>query len=338
MRRLARPEPVPLDRGRALVAVAAQRHVGDDAHRQHARLAADLRSEPLGEREQVLPVRIAPPGRRSVRSGRCPGRNPGETAITFRRLSPSRPAPASSTKARAIWATMKRVAQPLRGAAGRVPPRDSACSAGRRGVAQAEPGDRQAERDPHGERARQGDQRQAAVEGDVRLPGAGGRRPAGPAGGCRPLRRPARAVRRSASAAWSPPGRSLTTCRRLAPSACRTASSFTRPLARMSSRFTRLTAPMRSRKSAPACISSRVGRTAATWSACRGTTSERKPASAIILACGPSTSTAALLGVDLRLGLPPAWPPAGAARSCVAVSPECRCWGARSSGLDASGR
>ena len=43
---------------------------------------------------------------------------------------------------------------------------------------------------------------------------------------------------------------SLTTWRRLAPIACRTASSFTRPLARISSRFTRLTAPMSSRKSA----------------------------------------------------------------------------------------
>ncbi len=85
---------------------------------------------------------------------------------------------------------------------------------------------------------------------------------------------------------------SLTRYFQPAPRAWRTASSLTRALARMRSRLTRLTPPIRSSSKTAASSKSRVGRTAATWSARSGTTSERKPASAIILACGSSTSSA----------------------------------------------
>ena len=60
---------------------------------------------------------------------------------------------------------------------------------------------------------------------------------------------------------------SLTTCSRLAPNACRTAISFTRLLARIKSRFVRLTAPISNRANAPACIHNKAGRMFATWSA-----------------------------------------------------------------------
>ncbi len=130
---------------------------------------------------------------------------------------------------------------------------------------------------------------------------------------------------------------SAITCRRSAPSACRSANSRLRLLARMRNRFVTLTPPMRSRPSTPASSSSSVGRTAATSTSRSGITSDRNPASAIIAACGFVRSTTLLCAST--------W-----ACACAIVSPErsraimwdelpaCRAFGPRESAPDASGR
>src|SRR5437868_1840431 len=130
----------------------------------------------------------------------------------------------------------------------------------------------------------------------------------------------------------------LTTCARLAPIERRIAISFARPLARMRRRFTKLTAPMSSRKNTPACISQRVGRMDRTCSACNGLTSDRKPAAAIIFASELSSSTAALCASIWACASVIVAPGFKRAIMCVTPPPEWRAFGPRSSIPDFIGR
>ena len=255
--------------------------------------------------------------------------------MTLSRLRPSSPAPARSTKASAIWATMNAWRRPC-AARLEVLPRDSDWSAGaawpRRlyqamGTASAMP---RIVAPASAIRASRASKAIRAPKGKWAAPSAPRRRiPAAPT--ARPSSPPP-TVSRVVSTITS-----RTMCPWLAPSACRTASSFARPLARIKSRFTRLTAPIRRREKAPPWRRSRVGRMGATWLSCRGTTRERKPASAIALPSGLARSVTSLCASSC------AW-----ARATVAPSasrpimwdelPQCRRTDSRSSGLDENGK
>ena len=125
---------------------------------------------------------------------------------------------------------------------------------------------------------------------------------------------------RPRSARSSPPSLRPPRAAVLAPMARRTASSFTRPLARIRSRFTRLTAPIRSSNSAPAWSSSNVGAPPR-----RGPHAAARPASGTRrrpwpLRLGLSASSARVVHVDLRLGFGQR-PPGAQPRDHVGVCP-----------------
>ena len=130
---------------------------------------------------------------------------------------------------------------------------------------------------------------------------------------------------------------SAITCRRSAPSACRSANSRLRLLARMRNRFVTLTPPMRSRPSTPASRRSSVGRTAATSTSRSGITSDRNPASTIIAACGFVRSTTLLWASTWACACAIVSP--GRSRAIIWDElPACRAFGPRESAPDASGR
>ena len=208
------------------------------------------------------------------------------------RLRPSSPALARRTKASAICATMK-VWRRRRAARVVVPPRFSVCSVAARrarrlyqtiGAASTTPRTRAATSPTA---ANRWSKRMLAPNGSWADQST--RRRSIPS---EPRRRPSDAptsVRSSVSARTSE-----ATWRCPAPSAWRTARSFVRPLARMSSRLVRLTMPIRSRNAPPACRRSRIGRMVRTWSAWRPATVVWKPASLTNWATGSSTSSRAL--------------------------------------------
>ena len=130
-------------------------------------------------------------------------------------------------------------------------------------AAQVEPRDRHRDDDSQENGASQANRRQPAIERNVRPERQAIRaehfeQPIPEAPTARPSNPPS-TVRSSVSTiTW------LTTCRRLAPIDRRIAISFMCPLARISSRLTRFTAPMSRRNNAPPCINQRVGRIART--------------------------------------------------------------------------
>jgi hypothetical protein len=230
----------------------------------------------------------------------CSAWKPGGVASTRRRLRPRRPVPASRTKPIAICAMMKpcltRWAALLT-----VPPRVSECRMcaswpwmlnQTTGTARAIPTATDAARAAAATRP---SNTMSGTERKLVGPRTDRRRTptAPPAIPSRPPHT-ARSVvsSRTSRAMW----------RRLAPRACRTASSLARPLARMRSRLARFTPPMTSRKSTEPWSSRRMGRISRTWSSWRERTIVLNPAATMTsFANGSSLYQLVVEGVHLRL-------------------------------------
>ena len=254
--------------------------------------------------------------------------------MTRLRLSASRPAPASSTKASATCDDQERVAQPLRRAARRwssATRTPSVPAVWLRRLYQAmgtADGEAEDERRRRARRARPGRRRRcAAPSGRLSAPSARQQPDAGRAD------RESRAARRSSvssvvsiktSAHDVPAARAERLSHARAPS--------TRLLARMSSRFVTLTPPMRSRTSTPACEQQQRRTDGRHLASCSGTTSDRKPASAII--CGLRVRALHRRCCARRPAPAPARASAaGRSRAIMCDElPECRAFGPRSLG------